>query len=93
MGVDMVLAQRVEDPVASMARTLKSVVDRGSRFRSRDTGAVKRLVPGHAEASLISVRMKTTNPMARMPPVGVEVVDDEGAALVGRWIQLIPEEP
>jgi hypothetical protein len=92
-GVDMVMAQRVDDPAASVSRTLKSLVDRGSRFRSRDTGAVKRLVPGHAEASLISVRMKTTNPMARMPPVGVDVVDVEGAALVDRWIQLTPEEP
>jgi hypothetical protein len=93
MGVDMVMSQRVDDPAASVARTLKSLVDRGTRFRSRDTGAVKRLVPGHAEASLISVRMKTTNPMARMPPVGVDVVDVEGAALVDRWIQLAPEEP
>jgi len=93
LGVDMVLSQRVDDPTASVARTLKSLVGRGTRFRSRDTGAVKRVVPGHAEASLVSVRMRTQNPMARMPPVGVEVVDDEGATLVERWIRFIPEEP
>jgi mono/diheme cytochrome c family protein len=93
LGVDMVLSQRVDDPLASEARVLKSLVGRGTRFRARDTGAVKRLVPGHPDASLVSVRMRTTNPLARMPPVGVEVVDDEGAALVERWIQHTPEEP
>jgi hypothetical protein len=93
MGVDMVLSQRVDDPIQSVSRTLKSLVNRGTRYRARDTGAVKRFVPGHADASLVSVRMRTTNPLARMPPVGVEVVDDEGAALVDRWIQHTPEEP
>jgi hypothetical protein len=30
--------------------------------------------------------MKTDNPHARMPPLGVRVVDTEGVALIERWI-------
>ena len=30
--------------------------------------------------------MKTDNPLARMPPLGVQVVDTEGVALIERWI-------
>jgi hypothetical protein len=30
--------------------------------------------------------MKTDNQLARMPPLGVRVVDTEGVALIERWI-------
>jgi hypothetical protein len=35
---------------------------------------------------MLTLRMKTANPLARMPPLGVQVVDTEGVALVERWI-------
>jgi mono/diheme cytochrome c family protein len=31
--------------------------------------------------------MQSGNPLARMPPLGVQVIDDEGIALVERWIR------
>jgi len=30
--------------------------------------------------------MKSTNPLARMPPLGVQVVDTAGVALIEHWI-------
>ena len=35
---------------------------------------------------MIAARMQSTNPLTRMPPLGVRVVDNEGVALVERWI-------
>jgi mono/diheme cytochrome c family protein len=44
-------------------------------------------VPGRKEASVLTVRMRSANPLARMPPLGVQVIDDAGLALVERWIR------
>jgi hypothetical protein len=30
--------------------------------------------------------MKSGNPLARMPPLGVQVIDEQGVALIERWI-------
>ena len=34
----------------------------------------------------MTLRMKSQNPLARMPPLGVQVVDTDGVALIERWI-------
>ena len=31
-------------------------------------------------------RMKSRDPLTRMPPLGVSVVDAEGVALISRWM-------
>jgi len=41
---------------------------------------------------VIVERMHSTNPYTRMPPIGVQVVDREGAALVEAWIRQTSEE-
>ena len=41
--------------------------------------------PAHG-GSVLTLRMKTDNPLARMPPLGVQVVDTMGVALIERWI-------
>jgi mono/diheme cytochrome c family protein len=84
-GLDFVLAQSAVAPKPGTA--LGSLVDRSSRYRPRAGDESKRLVAGRADASVIAIRMQSTNPLARMPPLGVEVIDDEGVALVRRWIQ------
>jgi hypothetical protein len=40
---------------------------------------------GHSPSTL-TLRLRSTSPLARMPPLGVQVVDDEGVGLVERWI-------
>ncbi len=84
-GVDLVLAQRAADPDASVEATLRSVFGRASRFRA----------PGGLETmreSAIAQRMRSANPYTRMPPLGVQVVDREGVALVERWLHTTSQE-
>lgn len=85
-GIDLVLAQRAGDAQASAGEVLAALVGRDSRFRSHGGDATSRVVPGDAERSVVAARMRSTNPMTRMPPLGVTVVDDAGLALVERWI-------
>ena len=84
-GVDLVLAQSAADPRASADATRASLFGRASRFRSRDGSADRR-------DHVIVERMRSTNPYTRMPPIGVQVVDREGAALVEAWIRQTSEE-
>jgi len=86
-SLDLALLQQAAEPGASAERTLKSLLGHSSRFRAHDGKATQRVVSGSDEASVLAVRMKTTNPMARMPPLGVKVADDEGIALIERWIR------
>jgi hypothetical protein len=85
-SLDLALQQRAAAPAASAARTLASLLGHASRFRAHDGKATQRLVAGSGEASVLAVRMKTENPMARMPPLGVRVADREAIALIERWI-------
>jgi hypothetical protein len=86
-SVDLSLQQRAAAPGESAERTLKSLLGHSSRFRPHDGSQSKRLVAGSDADSVLAVRMKTTNPMARMPPLGVKVSDNEGIALIERWIK------
>jgi len=86
-SLDLALAQQAASPGASAERTLKSLLGHSSRFRAHDGKATQRVVSGSDESSVLAVRMKTTNPLARMPPLGVGVADDQGIALVERWIR------
>jgi hypothetical protein len=83
-SLDLSLAQRPGAAAASAQRTLDSLLGRSSRFRTE--GASARIAPGEQHASVIAVRMQSDNPYARMPPLGVQVVDREGLALIERWI-------
>jgi hypothetical protein len=83
-GLEMVLAQRVAPDVDSVAVTLDSLLGRTSRFRPRGAQEAQRIAPDGNH--MLTLRMRTTNPFARMPPLGVQVIDEEGVALVERWI-------
>jgi hypothetical protein len=73
---------------------LESLIAHASRYRQQGAKSAQRVIPGDAAASTVVMRMETSNPLARMPPVGVERVDDEGIALVRRWIeQSLPNHP
>jgi hypothetical protein len=83
-SLELSLAQRAADPQASAARTLDTLLGRSGRFRAQ--GATARVAPGQQHASVIAVRMQSDNPFARMPPLGVQVLDRDGLALIERWI-------
>ena len=86
-ALDLVLAQQASDTRASVARTHASLVGRSSRFRPHGAAAPQRVVPGHPGQSILVSRMKSSDPLTRMPPLGVSIVDAEGVALVNRWIE------
>jgi hypothetical protein len=86
-GIELVLAQSAVDPAASAQATLDSLVGHASRFQMHGGGATARVVPGKASESVIAARMQSTNPLTRMPPLGVSVSDAEGIGAVERWIQ------
>lgn len=84
-GIDLVLAQRAADPAASARRTKQSLFGRESRFRPAGSDPTQR-------ESVLALRMRSSNPYQRMPPLGVAVADREGIALVEQWISLTLKE-
>ncbi len=49
-------------------------------------GATTRIVAGSKETSLVWTRMNTLTVGERMPPLATHVIDAQGLALVGQWI-------
>jgi len=84
-GLDLVLAQQADGVAHSSQRTLESLLGHASRFRPHGGEATQRIAADRG-GSVLTLRMKTDNPLARMPPLGVRVVDTEGVALIERWI-------
>jgi hypothetical protein len=85
-GLDLALTQRVAPGNDSAARTRQSLFDHPSRFRPHGLENPRRVaLDGHSPSTL-TLRLRSTSPLARMPPLGVQVVDDEGVGLVERWI-------
>ncbi len=54
-------------------------------------GDVQRLAPGDTDHSMIYQRM--TTPAFRMPPVGTNIVDDDGADVIAEWVNAISACP
>ena len=50
------------------------------------------VAPGNAEESVLGSRMRSRNPMTQMPPLGTDIIDSEGLALIERWINLTPKK-
>jgi hypothetical protein len=84
-GLELVLAQQAERDARSAERTLESLLGHSSRFRPHGGGATQRIAVDQG-GSVLTLRMKTDNPLARMPPLGVQVVDTRGVDLIERWI-------
>lgn len=85
--VELMLAHDVTAGAASTAKVLRSMVGVPSRYKGRVAPEQPRLVePGTAEASMLLQRMRSRDPRVQMPPIGTAIPDDEGLALVARWI-------
>lgn len=50
-------------------------------------GTTRFVTPGHPELSSIAARMNSRRPSTQMPPLGTVTVDQEGLALVKKWIE------
>jgi hypothetical protein len=86
-ALELTLQQQSADPKASAERTYASLIGRASRFRPHGAANAQRLVAGQPERSVLVSRMKSRDPLTRMPPLGVSVVDSDGVALISRWIE------
>lgn len=85
-GLDLSLAQRADPGAGSVARTLQSLLDRESRYRPPGVTDARRVALDNGSPSTLLLRLASTSPLARMPPLGVQVIDAEGIALIERWI-------
>ena len=85
-ALDLALAQSAARPQESAVRSLITLVGRHGRYRPTGASEVRRVRPGHAGESTLLARMKSHDPLVRMPPVGVSVADERAVALIGRWI-------
>lgn len=86
--VDLVLEQSVAGANDASAVVLATLVDAHGHYRM--PGAQSLVAPGHPELSTLALRIKTRNPMARMPPLGTSVPDPQGIALLEKWITDLP---
>ena len=80
------LLQRVTNPEASAAATRASLIGRSSRFRPHGAATTDR-------ARILITRMKSRDPLTRMPPIGVEIADTAGIAVIERWLEQLNPAP
>lgn len=57
-----------------------------SRFREAGRSDATVVVPGHAADSVLLDRMRSTNPMTRMPPLATDVPDETALQIMRNWI-------
>jgi len=82
-GLEMTL-----DPNEGIAALLDSTVGRPSRFLPPGaTDDAVRIAAGRPDLSVVVARMRARDPLVQMPPLGTTVVDEEGLALIERWIR------
>lgn len=80
----LVLEQTVAD-ATDVDKVLRSTV--GHPAETRAFGLTTRVVPGRSEESQLAARMRSREPLTQMPPLGTQLIDAEGIALVEQWIQ------
>jgi len=91
-SLELVLLQEAAAP-AGTEKALHSLVGRASRYRaSRADATAQRIVPGRQDASTLVQRMRSRNPFVQMPPLGTQLADAEGIALIESWIAYYLQE-
>ena len=85
--VEALLAQEAGGGRNAVLDALRSLVGKPSRFRAAGSDDETQIVmPGHAERSVLTLRMGSRDPRVQMPPLGTAMPDTEALALVARWI-------
>jgi hypothetical protein len=88
----MLLRLGVEAGAVQTSPVMDSVVaERLQYYRPEDGEITLRVVPGQPESSGLIARLRVRGPMDQMPPLATEQVDDEGVAIVSRWITSLSE--
>lgn len=82
LGMVLASSARPTDPRAAIATT----VDQPSRL-SPDR---MRIASGAPERSVVVERMRSRVDAMQMPPLGTQIVDEEGSRLVAAWINELP---
>jgi hypothetical protein len=82
----MVLRLGVDEHDAETTELYQSVIDQPLQ-NFPDEDATDRVVPGAPARSGLVVRMTRRGPREQMPPLASEVADEDGIALVTRWIE------
>jgi hypothetical protein len=79
------------DPLAAEPAVL-TAVDGPGRWQvpGVDPDSSRVVAPGLTSHSSLAYRMASRRPSSQMPPLGTVVRDDEGLALVRRWIEGLP---
>ncbi|MFT3817563.1 MAG: hypothetical protein QM750_08055 [Rubrivivax sp.] len=88
--VGLRLAQSVADAAGSLRRVRDSLIGAASRYRPADAGADGGdwlvVQPGRPSHSVLTLRLRSRQPQAQMPPLGTRIADEAALALVERWI-------
>jgi hypothetical protein len=85
----LILWQPVE--FAAGAPGAVTTIDRASQFIPAGTDMRVRVAPGEPEHSVLLARMRERTPVAQMPPLGSQLVDEAATRLIASWIdQLAP---
>lgn len=80
------LQQRVAGAEAARRAVLATLSDAPSRWQP--PGAVLPVVtPGDPQRSVLWLRMASRDPRRQMPPLGTQIPDPEGLAMVAAWIR------
>jgi mono/diheme cytochrome c family protein len=80
------LMQRAADPAASAAEVLRSMVEAPSRYQPPRQADARVVVAGDAAASVLMQRLSSREARMQMPPLGTQISDPDGLALLAHWI-------
>jgi hypothetical protein len=90
--VDLALA-RSAIAETDYGATLRSLLDARSRYRAPGMHAGARYIdPGKPDASVLTARMRTREPLMQMPPIGTREADREALELIEQWIRNLSRE-
>jgi hypothetical protein len=82
--LEMTLSQRA-GVQAHAGPVQRSLIGVPSEFRIQ--GGAARVSPGQPDASVVALRMRSNDPLQRMPPLGTSVPDAAAVSLIARWIE------
>ena len=84
--VELQLAQDPSDARAG-ARTIHTLLESESRYRSAGATDTRLIVPGDSQAGTLLARMRSRDPRIQMPPLGSAIPDLEAIVLIEYWIE------